>query len=276
MRYIIRSGDAGRHGLFFFMLVLSLTVCLGQEPPAAQKATGTDGAKVEAATQASATPPVPENNPQVAPAAPPKAPEVTAPAVKAPQPAPVSQKKTKGKTPKNSKQAMPTGPGEVTATGVQELPYEIGPEDILYLNVLHQPDVSQQLVVRPDGFVSVRFAGEIKANGLTTQQLADVVTEKLTQYFNHPEVNIQVLRINSKKYYVSGEVRKPGAYALSTPKTVLEALIEAGGTADFAKKKAIYILRGQQKIPFNLNDVTKGKHLEQNIKLVNGDVIMVP
>jgi len=188
MRYIIRSGDAGRHGLFFFMLVLSLTVCLGQEPPAAQKATGTDGAKVEAATQASATPPVPENNPQVAPAAPPKAPEVTAPAVKAPQPAPVSQKKTKGKTPKNSKQAMPTGPGEVTATGVQELPYEIGPEDILYLNVLHQPDVSQQLVVRPDGFVSVRFAGEIKANGLTTQQLAEVVTEKLTQYFNHPEV----------------------------------------------------------------------------------------
>jgi len=276
MRDIIRSGDAGRYGLFFFIIVLSLTVCLGQEPPAAQKGTGTDGGKLEAAAQASATPPVPEGTPQVTQAAPPTAPEVTAPTVKAPPAAPVSQKKTKGKTPRNSKQAMPTGPGEATATGVQELPYEIGPEDVLYLNVLHQADVSQNLVVRPDGFVSIRFAGEIKANGLTTQQLAEVVTEKLTQYFNHPEVNIQVLRINSKKYYVSGEVRKPGAYALTTPKTVWEALIEAGGTADFAKKKGIYIIRGQQRIPFNLVDVSKGKHLEQNIKLVNGDVIMVP
>jgi len=146
----------------------------------------------------------------------------------------------------------------------------------LYLNVLHQPDVSSNLEVRPDGFVSVRFAGEVRAAGLTAQQLSDAVAEKLTVYFNHPEVNIQVLRINSKKYYISGGVKKAGAYPLTSPKTVYEALIEAGGLADFGKPTKIYVLRGQQRIPFNYKDVSKGKNLQQNILLQNGDVVVVP
>jgi len=144
------------------------------------------------------------------------------------------------------------------------------------VNVLHVPEVSGNVEVKPDGFVSIRFADEIKANGLTTKQLADIVTERLKKYYNNPEVNIQVVRILSKKYYITGEVHKPGAYSLSTPKTVFEALIEAGGPADFAKRKAIYILRGKQKIPFNFVDVQKGNHLEQNILLQNGDVIVAP
>ncbi len=196
------------------------------------------------------------------------------------EPAPVvPQPKGKGKgSSKKGKEtaAVDSSGGKPTFNGVTEKPYEIGPEDVLFLNVLHQIDVTGTLDVKPDGYVSVRFAGEIKAAGLTTQQLSDEITEKLTKYFNHPEVNIQVVRINSKKYYVSGEVRKSGAFSLSTPKTVFEALIEAGGLADFAKKKGIYILRGNQTIRFNFNDVSKGKHLEQNILLQNGDIIVVP
>jgi polysaccharide export outer membrane protein len=156
-------------------------------------------------------------------------------------------------------------------------PYEIGSEDVLYVNVLHQPDASGNVSVRSDGMISVRFAGEMMAAGLTTIQLADAIKERLTKYFNHPEVNIQVVRINGeKKYYISGEVRKPGAYSLKTPKTVFEALIEAGGPADFAKTKAIYVLRNKQRLPFNYRDVSSGKSLEQNVLLQNGDVIVVP
>jgi polysaccharide export outer membrane protein len=183
---------------------------------------------------------------------------------------------TKGKAQKADGSAQTRGRGLPVAPNIQDKPYEIGPEDIISVNVLHQADVSQQLVVRPDGFITVRFAGEIKADGLTTQQLADVITEKLTTYFNHPEVIIQIVKINSKKFYVAGQIKRPGSYTLGTPKTVLEAIIEAGGPADFAKTKGIYILRGLQRIPFNYNDVSKGKNLDQNILLQNGDVIQIP
>jgi polysaccharide export outer membrane protein len=276
MHHNIRSVDTGRYGLAFFIFLLAVTVCLGQEPPATQKAAGAEGTKQEAPAQASTTPPpVPDAAAPTAPATVPKPPEVTESKPVEEQPA-TGKAKSKGRAPKNAKGSVAGRRPEVTATGVDEKPYIIGPEDILGLNVLHQQDVSQTLVVRPDGFVSVRFANEIKAAGLTTQQLADIITEKLTQYFNHPEVNIQVIRILSKKYSITGEVRKPGVYNLSTPKTIYEALIEAGGLADFAKKGRIYVLRGQDKIPFNFTDVNKGKNLGQNIRLENGDVIVVP
>ena len=193
-------------------------------------------------------------------------------------PAPAPKPQAKGKTPKKGKDAVSSDKsgGSPVFTGTSDKPYDVGPEDVLFLSVLHQPDVTGTLNVRPDGFVTVRFAGDIKAAGLTTQQLTDIVTEKLTTYFNHPEVNIQVVKILNKKYYISGQVRKPGAYTLSVPKTVLEAVIEAGGPAEFAKTSKVYILRGQDKIPFNYKDVNKGKHLETNILLQNGDVVVVP
>jgi polysaccharide export outer membrane protein len=260
MSEMIRSSGVGRCALAILLLTSSLVI----QPPAR----GQDTGKSEAPKQAVANPTVP---PAAVPATTDAAPQTAAP------PAETTPSKGKGKgSSKNSKNAKPTSPGQVTAGGVQKDPYVIGPEDVLYLNVLHQVDVSQNLEVRPDGFVSVRFAGEIKAAGLTSQQLSEAITEKLKTYFNNPEVNIQVLRINSKKYYMSGGVRKPGLYPLTTPKTIYEALIEAGGPTDFAKKKKIYVLRGQQKFSFNYNEVSKGTHLEQNILLQNGDVVTVP
>src|ERR1043166_2093763 len=202
MHDIIPPAPTGRRILFFIVFFAFITVCLGQESPASNKNVG-------APVRAAATPPAVEPNPPVVSPPPAKSSE-TAPATGVQTAAPVSSQPK----PKAGKRSRPVGPGEVAATGVQERPYEIGPDDVLFLNVLHQQDVSSQLVVRPDGYVAVRFAGEIKAAGLTTQQLADIISDKLTQYFNHPEVIIQVLRINSKKYYVSGEVRKPGAYTL--------------------------------------------------------------
>jgi polysaccharide export outer membrane protein len=272
MREIIRSGGVGRCALAIIVLTGSLVI----QPPA----TGQDASKSEAPKEAVAGPSsVPPATAAVTQDATPQtaAPQTAGPQTSAPAPD-STEPKAKGKSSaKNTKNAKSSAPGQVTAGGVQKETYVIGPEDILGLNVLHQPDVSQMnLEVRPDGFVSVRFAGEIRAAGLTTQQLSDAITEKLKTYFNNPEVNIQVQRINSKKYYMSGGVKKPGLYPLTAPKTVYEALIEAGGLNDFAKKTKIYVLRGQQKFSFNYKEVSKGTHLEQNILLQNGDVVTVP
>jgi polysaccharide export outer membrane protein len=285
MRDIIRSANTGRCALALLFLCFSVVVCFGQLPPVQRNS----AAQNPQATTVDPKPPdvvKPPDDAKPAEDAKP-APQDAKPAdgtatvprttETAPAAGPAMSVK-KGKAPKKgSKEASADSSGGMpTFNGVSDKPYEIGPEDVLFLNVLHQADVTGTLEVRPDGFVSVRFAGEIKAAGLTTQQLSDEIADKLTKYYNHPEVNVQVVRINSKKYYISGEVRKQGAYSLSTPKTVLEAIIEAGGLADFAKKKGIYILRGQQKIAFNYADVSKGKNLGQNILVQNGDVIVVP
>ncbi|HEY3835928.1 MAG TPA: polysaccharide biosynthesis/export family protein [Bryobacteraceae bacterium] len=278
MRNIIRPGIKGRCAIAFIFLFVCLTACFGQAPP-----------KEEPSAQANASPPnsviAPSVNPPAAdtpspaptPASPPAQTPVAAQALPAPAevtPVAAQPDTKKGKAPKGAKVA--NNSGDVTAQGVQKEPYVIGADDILFVNVLHNVDISGQVVVRPDGFISVRFAGEIKAAGLTTQQLTEIVADKLHTYLNNPEVIIQVIRINSKKYYVAGQIHKPGAYILSAPKTILEAIIEAGGPADFAKTKGIYVLRRNTRLPFNYNDVTKGKHLEQNILIKDGDVIQVP
>jgi polysaccharide export outer membrane protein len=277
MSDMIRSVNAGRCALGLIVLLGSMALCLGQDQSSTPPAPASqEPAKQDAPAQAP-PPAAPQTAKDEAPAKPVVATPQEAPPAPAPEPS--AAPPAKGKATSKKDKSSPSdskAQGQVTSRDVQKKPYEIGPEDVLYLNVLHQPDVSGNLEVRPDGFVSVRFAGELKAAGLTAQKLSDAIAEKLTAYFNHPEVIIQVLQIRSKKYYISGEVRRPGAYPLASPKTIYEALIEAGGPAEFAKSTKIYVLRGTQKIFFNYKDVSRGKNLGQNILLENGDVIQVP
>ena len=83
-------------------------------------------------------------------------------------------------------------------------------------------------------------------------------------------------QVNSKKYFIMGEVQKTGAFPLIIPTTVMEALVNAGGFREFAKKNKIVIIRGEQRFNFNYNDVYKGKKREQNILLQPGDQLIVP
>jgi polysaccharide export outer membrane protein len=154
--------------------------------------------------------------------------------------------------------------------------YQIQANDVLYIRVPHNPDLNEGVTVRPDGFITLRQAGQVKAVGLTTAQLGEAIGERLPTRYSNPTLDVQVVRMNGPKYYVAGQIHKPGAYILTTPKTVLEAITEAGGPADFAKTKGIYILRHNEKLPFNYNDVVKGRNLEQNILIQDGDVIQIP
>jgi polysaccharide export outer membrane protein len=154
--------------------------------------------------------------------------------------------------------------------------YIIGPEDILLIRVWREPEHSGLVTVRPDGKITLPLIGDIPAAGLTPDKLDAAVTEALSKYINNPDVIVSVQAVRSKRYYVTGEVNRPGAYPLVTPVTVLEALTLAGGFRDFANKKNITILRGNQRFRFNYNDVIKGKNLSQNIVLQHGDYIIVP
>jgi len=154
--------------------------------------------------------------------------------------------------------------------------YVIGPEDVLYVRVWHEPDLSGPVSVSPDGRISLQLIGEVQAASVTPEQLAQRISQRLDRYMIHPEVNVQVAAVNSKKFYISGEIIKPGQYPLVVPTHVLEALIQAGGFRDFAKTGKIYVLRGANRLAFNYKEVSKGRHPEQNILLQNGDTIFVP
>jgi polysaccharide export outer membrane protein len=159
--------------------------------------------------------------------------------------------------------------------------FVIGLEDVLTVDVWKEPDLSvKDITVRPDGKISLPLIGEIKADGLTPEQLEDAITEKLKEYVASPLVSVVVEDINSLTVSIQGEVVKPGVYALGSPITVLELLARAGGLSEWADEKNIAIIRtegGKSKyFKFNYKDVSKGKNLQQNIILQKGDIIIVP
>jgi polysaccharide export outer membrane protein len=89
-------------------------------------------------------------------------------------------------------------------------------------------------------------------------------------------VNVQVLRNNSKKYTILGGCGRTGEFPLVGEVTVLDALANCGGFKEFANLKKIYVLRGSKQLKFNYRDVIRGKNMDQNVTLENGDRIVVP
>lgn len=153
--------------------------------------------------------------------------------------------------------------------------YVIGPEDVLAVRVWKEPEASGIVTVRPDGKITLALGGDVQAGGLTPEQLSRKITEALSNYINRPQVTVMVQAVFSKKYYISGEVNRPGAFPLVVPTTIVEALTQAGGFREFANQKKIVIMRGPKRFNFNYKDYIKGKGLDQNVQLESGDHIVV-
>jgi len=166
------------------------------------------------------------------------------------------------------------------ASAVDPKSFVIGAEDVLLIRVWRDAEVSGQVVVRPDGKITLQLLGDIPAAGLTpealTQVIYDGINSKVKQV-DRSEVTVTVQQVNSRKYFIQGEIYRPGAYPLLVPTTVLEAIGNAGGFKEFANEKKILIIQesGTQ-LHFNYKDVIHGKKLETNIQLQPGDQIIVP
>jgi polysaccharide biosynthesis/export protein len=154
--------------------------------------------------------------------------------------------------------------------------YEIGPEDLLFVRVWREPDFTLPVTVRPDGKITMPLIGDVQAAGESPLQLTAALKKLLLRYLNNPDVSVFVTEVRSKKFYIDGEVNRPGAFALITPTSVLEALSRGGGFREFANSRKIRVLRGGEILHFNYKEVTNGKHLEQNITVEDGDHIIVP
>ena len=157
--------------------------------------------------------------------------------------------------------------------------YVIGPEDVLSIVVWREKDLSGEVVVRPDGKISLPLLNDVQAAGYTPEQLAEIVEKAVIKYVADSDTTVIVKQINSRKVYVLGEVGKPGAFPLTSEMNVLQLIASVGGLAEFADKKNVMILRmengRERRFKFNYNEVIEGKNLQQNIMLQPGDTVLV-
>jgi len=180
------------------------------------------------------------------------------------------------------KPAAPAKPNATAAPAPVVTPpdYVIGPDDVLDVVFWRDKDMSAEVAVRPDGKISLPLLNDVQAAGLTPPQLRDRLTEEAHRYVEDPNLTVVVKQINSRKVFITGQVQKPGPYALSGPTTVLQLIAMSGGVLEYAHSKKIVVMRtenGRQvSYPFNYNDVISRKNLRQNIELKPGDTVIVP
>lgn len=158
--------------------------------------------------------------------------------------------------------------------------YVIGPEDVLYIYVWKEDNLSRTVPVRMDGMISIPLVDDIRAAGLTPLQLKELILTKLREYVDTPDVTVIVTEANSYKVYVQGEVRTPGVIRLRTETSLMQVIVMAGGFSEWADKKKITIIRRdggkESRIRVNYNKIVDGDEGAKDIILKSGDIIIVP
>lgn len=167
----------------------------------------------------------------------------------------------------------PVSPG---GSSVDNHTFKVGPEDVLSIIVWKEPQFTASYTVHTDGKITMPLVGDIQAGGLTPVEIEPLVVQALSKLLVKPLVTVTVAAVYSRKYYLDGEINRPGEYPLQGPTTILDAISKAGGLRDFANPKKVYVLRGDKKIPFNYKEVIQGKNLGQNIQIEAGDHIVFP
>jgi polysaccharide biosynthesis/export protein len=157
--------------------------------------------------------------------------------------------------------------------------YVIGADDMLTIRFWADTQLSSDVVVRPDGKISVPLLNDVQAAGLTPEQLNDALEKAASKFIAEPDATVIVREIRSRKVYVLGQVGKPGTVPLNGDMNVLQLLAAAGGVLEFADKSGITIIRSEggkeSRFKFNYNDVIRGKNMQQNIRLQPGDTVVV-
>jgi polysaccharide biosynthesis/export protein len=187
-------------------------------------------------------------------------------------------------------QAGSPPPGQVPGAQdtIDPVEYRIGPGDVLRLFVWKEPELSGEVTVRFDGKVTVPLLGDLEASTRTPEQLSAEITKALKRFLAAPQVTLGIVNSNSARFFVLGQVARPGDFPLRGRTTVLQALALAGGFREFAKTDSIVIVRqdkgfylpkgkpAETFLPVNYKKLEGGKDLGENVLLRPGDTVLVP
>jgi len=158
--------------------------------------------------------------------------------------------------------------------------YVIGSDDRLAISFWRDKDLSAEVVVRPDGYISLPLLNDVQAAGLTPEELRVKLQQAAECLIETPTATVVVKEIRSRHVFVTGSVEKPGMYPLNVTTTVIQLIATAGGLREFVAGKNIVILRREGgrdiRFGFDYQAVVRGRRVEQNIELRPGDTIIVP
>ncbi len=167
---------------------------------------------------------------------------------------------------------------------IEDPQYVIKPGDKLSVKFFFNPELNEQdLIVRPDGRISLQLVHEVEAANLTAPQLTALLAERYAGQLKNPEIAVIVRSVrDQQKVYVDGEVGSPGTFVIGDSLSVLQAVALASGfKADTAKKDEVIVIRRDQNgqqfvIKLDINAALTGRDLTQNIPLLPNDFVFVP
>ena len=159
--------------------------------------------------------------------------------------------------------------------------YVIGVRDEIEVAVWRCPELYTKATVRPeDGKISIPLIGDVQASGLTSQELADAIGEKLAYFVKEPSVAVRVLKLGEKKVYLLGQTLIQGAFRIDKGDRVIDVVAKGGGFNDNALASCAYIIRGgydnNRIIRINLARLIVKGDTSQNVLLEEGDIVYIP
>jgi polysaccharide export outer membrane protein len=157
--------------------------------------------------------------------------------------------------------------------------YQLRSGDQLDIRFFYQPELNDQVVVRPDGHVSLQLVNDVKVEGMTIQELTAKLKESYSTELKDPQISV-ALRATAAKIYVSGEVNRAGAMVYLGKMNIVQAVHEAGGLKDTARLDQILVVRPNPDAPptiftVNYKKALKGDSSEMAM-LHPSDVVIVP
>jgi polysaccharide export outer membrane protein len=154
-------------------------------------------------------------------------------------------------------------------------PYRIAAGDTLDVIVWREEQVSSKVDVRPDGMITVPLVGDVRAAGLTPEELASQIQGVLTRFIDSPNVVVRVSAMGSRRFFVIGNVKTPGMYDLRPGQTLIQALAVAGGFTQFADSGHVKIIRaGANPMEYDYNAIVRGS--TPDVFVERDDTIVVP
>ncbi|MEM9433447.1 MAG: polysaccharide biosynthesis/export family protein [Pseudomonadota bacterium] len=180
------------------------------------------------------------------------------------------------------------------ATGaIAQSNYRIQAGDTIRIEVLEDPELNRDVLVLPDGSFSFPFAGNVSAGGRSLSQVQSSIAAAIAPNFaSTPSVFASISSLREEEpgaisgptieVYFLGEVNTPGLIEMRRGTTFLQGLAQAGGFDTFAAQKRVQLRRtnartgAQRLFVINYKSIANGAALSQNIKLHDGDVILVP
>lgn len=161
--------------------------------------------------------------------------------------------------------------------------YLIGPGDGLKVFVWANPDLSTEVVVRPDGLITTPLVEDVQASGKTPTKLARELESRLAKFIRNPRVTITVTNFvgrTSEQIRVVGQAATPQALPYKEDMTVLDVIIAVGGLTDFAAGNKSTIVRNEngvkKEIQVRLDDLIRDGDISANIDMRPGDVLIIP